>query len=168
MTATPRHHSALREGAVAGSLAAAAVAIWFLVVDLVATEIFFTPIRLGQAVGRAFGIPPMATSETVALVAYTVLHFAAFIALATLAAAIVHLAGRQPAVLAGVFLVFVVAQALIYGFIALLHATELLEHLTWPLIAVANLLAAAVIGWKLWRDHPGLAGQFGSALGGRA
>lgn len=160
-------HSAVREGVVAGTLAATAVAAWFLIVDLVAAEAFFTPIRLGQAVGRTFGIPPMAESETVAFVGYTVMHFAGFIGIATLAAAVVHVARRQPSVLAGVFLLFVVTEVLIYGFIALLHATELLEHLTWILIAVGNLLGALVIGWKLWRDHPGLGRGFDSALGGR-
>ena len=62
----------------------------------------------------------------------------------------------------------VVAEVLIYGFIALLHATDLLKHLTWALIAVGSLIGAALIGWKLWRDHPGLRQDIDSALGGRA
>jgi hypothetical protein len=168
MPAPNRSHSAIREGLVAGSLAAAAVAAWFFVVDVVAAQVFFTPVRLGQAVGRVFGIAPMADSKTVAFISYTIIHFAAFIAVASLAAALVHFARRQPSVLAGVFLLFIVSEALIYGFIALLHATEVLQHLTWPLIAVGNLIGALVIGWKLWRDHPGLGRDLDSALGGRA
>lgn len=166
MDETRRSHSAIREGLVAGGLAGGAVAAWFLIVDLLAAQAFRTPIRLGQAVGRAFGFSPMA-SETTAFIGYTVIHFAGFVAIATLAAAVVHVSRRQPSVLAGVFLVFIVSEALIYGFIALLHATELLEHLTWVLIAVGNLIGAFVIGWKLWRDHPGLVRRFDSALSGR-
>jgi hypothetical protein len=160
-------HNAVREGVVAGVMGGVAVAAWFLLVDLVAADALFTPIRLGQAVGATLGITPMATSRTIAFIGYTILHFAAFIAVATLAASMVHLSGRQPMVLAGVFLLFIVTEVLIYGFIALLHETELLEHLTWYLIAIGNLIGAAVIGWKLWRDHPGLVRQVDDALGGR-
>lgn len=145
----------------------AAVAIWFLLVDLVKADPFFTPARLGEATGRVFGITPMATSEAGAIIGYTIIHFVGFVIIATVAAAIVHAAYRQPAILAGVFLVFIVSEVLIYGYIALLHATELLAHLTWLLIAVGNLIGAVVIGWKLWRDHPGLTAGFDSALGGR-
>lgn len=166
-TSDGRMHSTIREGIVAGVIGATAVAAWFLVVDLVAAELFFTPTRLGQAFGRTFGFAPMAESTTVAFLGYTVIHYVGFIVVATIAAAIVHAAGRQPTVLAGAFLAFVIAQAAIYGFIALLHATDLLEHLTWVLIAVGNLIGAGAIGWKLWRDHPGLRVGIGSALGGR-
>lgn len=167
MTAPNREHNAFREGLVAGCMAAVAVAVWFLIVDLVAAEVFFTPVRLGQAVGRAFGITPMAESKTVAFIVYTIIHFVGFIIVAWVAAALVHVARRQPSVLAGVFLLFIVSEALIYGFIALLHATEVLQHLTWPLIAVGNLIGAFVIGWKLWRDHPGLGRGLDAALSGR-
>lgn len=159
-------HSTLREGIIAGALGAIGVALWFLIVDLIAAEVFFTPTRLGMAVGRVFGIAPMAESATVAVVAYTVLHFAGFAVVGLAATAIVHASREQPSLLAGAFLAFVVAQALFYGFIALLDATGLLEHLTWVLIAIGNLIGAALIGWKLWRDHPGLGKGFDGALGG--
>jgi hypothetical protein len=159
-------HSTMREGIIAGALGATGVAAWFLIVDLIATEAFFTPVRLGMAFGTVFGPPPMAESATVALVGYTVLHYVGFGIIGIVAAAIVHASRTQPSILAGAFLAFIVAQALIYGFIALLHQTQLLEHLTWLLIAVANLIGAALIGWKLWRDHPGLGHGFDVALGG--
>lgn len=158
-------HSTTREGVIAGVLGATGVALWFLIVDVVAAEPLFTPVRLGQAFGTVFGVPAMASSTTVAFVAYTILHYLAFVIIGWVAVAVVHAARRQPSVLAGAFLAFIVSQALIYGFIALLHETELLEHLTWPLIAVGNLIGAGLIGWKLWRDHPGLGGGFDAALG---
>ena len=40
----------MREGFVAGLIGAAAVALWFLVVDLVGGNAFFTPSMLGSAV----------------------------------------------------------------------------------------------------------------------
>lgn len=160
-----RAHSTIREGLVAGAIGATGVALWFLLVDFVAAEPLFTPVRLGMAFGTVFGVTPMAENSTIAFIAYTVLHYVAFAVIGTIAAAVVHASRRQPSLLAGAFLAFIVAQALIYGFIALLHETELLEHLTWPLIAVGNVIGAALIGWKLWRDHPGLGGGFDTALG---
>jgi hypothetical protein len=159
-------HSTLREGVIAGVIGATGVAVWFLLVDLVAAEPFFTPVRLGMAFGTVFALPPMAESSTVALVGYTVLHYLAFAIIGIVAAAVVHASRQQPSILAGAFLAFIASQALIYGYIALLHQTELLEHLTWVLIAVANVIGAALIGWKLWRDHPGLGRGFDAALGG--
>lgn len=158
-------HSAIREGAVAGAIGATGVALWFLVVDLVAAEVFFTPVRLGRAFGTVFGVSPMADDAIVAFIGYTILHYFAFAIIGWIAAALVHASRRQPSLLAGAFLAFVVSEALIYGFIALLHATELLEHLTWALLAIGNLIGAGLIGWKLWRDHPELRGGFDAALG---
>jgi hypothetical protein len=159
-------HSTLREGIVAGAIGATGVAAWFLIVDLVSTQLFFTPIRLGMAFGRVFGVTPMADSATIAFIGYTVVHYVGFAVVGIVAVAIVHFSREQPSVLAGAFLAFIVSQALIYGFIALLHATDLLQHLTWVLIAVGNVIGAALIGWKLWRDHPGLGRGFDAALGG--
>src|SRR5881397_485376 len=40
----------LREGFIAGLIGAAAVALWFLIVDVIAGRPFFTPAMLGSAV----------------------------------------------------------------------------------------------------------------------
>lgn len=165
-TSRLRTHSTIREGIVAGAIAATGVAAWFLIVDLVAAEAFFTPKRLGMAFGQVFGVGPMANSEWVAFFGYTVVHYVGFAVVATLAAGIVHLARRQPTVFAGAFLAFFIAEALIYIFIALLHATDLLGHLTWVLIAAGNIIGAVLIGWKLWRDHPGLGKGVDAAVSG--
>ena len=162
-----KRHNTMREGSIAGAYGAVGVAAWFLLVDLIAAEVFFTPMRLGAAFGRVFGIAPMAESETAAFIGYTIVHFAGFAVIGIVITAIVHLSDKQPSVLAGAFLVFIISEVLIYIFISLLHATELLEHLTWPLIAVGNLIGAALVGWKLWRDHPRLGADFESALTGK-
>lgn len=160
-----QHHNTLREGVVAGFLGATGVALWFLVVDLIAAEMLFTPTRLGMAFGRVFRVPMMETSPAIAFVGYTLLHYAAFFAIGLAATALVHVSRRAPSLLVGAFLVFVVSEALIYGFIALLHGTDLLEHLTWPLLAIGNIIGAVSIGWKLWRDHPSVTTEMQAELG---
>lgn len=158
-------HGTVREGVIAGALGATGVALWFLLVDLVAAELFFTPTRLGMAFGTVFNVAVMADNATAAFVGYTILHYTAFALVGIAAAAVVHLSRGQPSILAGAFLAFVISEALIYGFIALLHGTGLLEHLTWVLIAVGNLVGAVLIAWKLARDHPSVRRRFDSALG---
>ncbi len=160
-------HSTWREGLIAGAIGATGVALWFLIVDLIAAELFFTPTRLGMAFGSVFGIPPMADSASAAFVGYTILHYVAFAVIGVVAAAVVHGSDRSPSLLVGAFLAFIISEALIYGFIALLHATDLLEHLTWPLLAIGNLVGAALIGWQLWREHPAVRGDLSAELGER-
>jgi len=152
-------HSTIREGIIAGAVGATAVAIWFLVVDLIAAELFFTPIRLGMAVGSVAGIRPMLDVPAVAFIGYTIIHYIGFAVIGIAAAGIVHLSRAEPSLLVGAFLAFVVSEALFYGFIAILHQTELLGHLTWVLIAAGNLIGALAIGWKMWRDHPAWRGS---------
>lgn len=160
-------HNTLREGVVVGAIGATAVAAWFLVVDLIGAELFFTPTRLGAALGGLLGIGPLAEGGAVAFVVFTIVHYAVFAVIGVIATVIVHRSVAEPAILVGAFLAFVVSQALIYGFIALLHETELLEHLTWPLVAGANLIAAVLMAGWLWRTHPGLTARLGAALGER-
>ena len=167
MRAERQNHSTWREGIIAGVLGATGVAVWFLVVDLIAAQLFFTPTRLGMAFGQVFRVPAMEESGAIAFIGYTILHYAVFAAIGLLAAAVVHGSRQSPSVLAGAFLAFVVSEALIYGFIELLHSTDLLEHLTWWLLAIGNLIGAALVGWKLWRDHPALRAGFDNALGER-
>ncbi len=160
-------HNTWREGFFAGAVGATGVALWFLIVDVIAADVFFTPTRLGMAFGTVFRVPAMVESAVIAFVAYSILHYAVFAVIGVLATAIVHRSGDNPNVLVGAFLAFVVSQALIYGFIALLHGTDLLEHLTWPLLAIGNLIGAAGIGYVLWRRHPALKGDLSAALGDR-
>ncbi len=167
MAAERKRHGTWREGVIAGLLGATGVALWFLIVDVVAADVFFTPVRLGMAFGRVFRVPMMVDSPVAAFIGYTFLHYAVFAAIGLLATAVVHASGRSPSLLAGAFLAFVVSEALIYGFIALLHGTDLLEHLTWVLLAIGNLIGAGLIGWKLWHDHPALKAGFDTALGER-
>ena len=54
-----------REGAVAGVIGAAVVAVWFLVCDIVAGEIFRTPALLGAAAFLSKPLEPLTLASTV-------------------------------------------------------------------------------------------------------
>ena len=156
----------LRVGTVAGLLGATAVAGWFFVADLLANRPFFTPATLGTALGAALGGPATWRTEPVAVLVYTLAHYAAFVALGIAAGVVARRAQREPSVLAGAFLLFVVAEVGFHGLVALLQETAFRDSSVWLQIAVGNLIAAAVMGAALWRAHPELRGELTHALGG--
>lgn len=148
-------HNTLSEGLLVGALGASTVAAWFLVVDLIAGQPFYTPMALGAAL---FGgtRPTPGAMELGLLVGYTVFHYAAFTAVGIVAAASTHLAATKPVMLALFPVLFVTFEAGFMGMVALLHETDLLGSLTWYQIGAGNLLASAVMGATLLRLHPSI------------
>ena len=148
-----RYHRTIREGLIAGLLGAAAVAVWFLVVDLVAREAFFTPAALGSAL-LAGARSPEAVSITVGTVlGYSALHVSAFLLLGVVAAGLVEQAERFPPLIFALVLLFVVFEVFFVGIAALLGAW-VLEEIAWWSVMAGNLLAALAMGGYLWRIHP--------------
>src|SRR5918911_338196 len=158
-------HSTLREGTIAGALGATVVAIWFLIVDVIAAHPLYTPRALGAALFSVLG-PLGVESPTLYVVAYTVVHYIVFIVAGLLATAVIHAAQREPTVLAGAFVLFIVFELAFYGFVSLL-ANTLLRELAWYNVAIGNLLAAGVMGTYLWRRHPALGANLSYSLSGK-
>ncbi len=76
----------LREGFIAGLIGAAAVALWFLVVDVIAGRPFFTPAMLGSAVFWGVHDPAQVVIEYSRIIGYTMIHVSAFIIVGTISA----------------------------------------------------------------------------------
>jgi hypothetical protein len=146
-------HRTIREGLVSGLLGAAAVMLWFLVLDVVQGRPFFTPAALGSAVL----LGARAVSEVVVSVptiaGYTGIHVVAFLVAGLGASAMVEGARRQPPLLLGIVLFFVTLEVLFIGLMAIL-ATWLLDTIPWWTIVVGNLIAAGVMGGYLLHEHP--------------
>jgi putative oxidoreductase len=154
----------VREGAIAGAIGATCVALWFFIVDIVAGHPLFTPIALGEALMTVFRPTPADAPAAVAVIAYTLFHYAAFIAVGILAADVVAWAGREPALLLGFVILFVAFEVGFYGFVALLQQSTRLGELAWSQVMVGNLISAAAMGAYIWRAHPRLHEQFAHAL----
>jgi putative oxidoreductase len=157
-------HPVFREGVIAGVLGATAIAAWFFVVDLVAGQALFTPTTLGRAVFSVLGAVPDAESPIIHVLAYTLFHYAAFITLGIVAAAMVRLAGDEPSVLLGFAILFVAFEVGFYAFVAVLSQVSPLGNLAWWQVMVGNLIAAAAMGIYLLRKHPVLREQFRHSL----
>jgi hypothetical protein len=156
-------HTIFRDGVVAGVLGATAVAIWFFIVDLIAGHMLATPGGLGKGLLNLFG-PGLGDRLGVAVFAYTVFHYLAFILVGLLASLIVHWAEKQPSVLAGAFILFVSVEIGFYAWSSIL--SPFLGALSWVQVSVGNLIAAVVMGFYLWKSHPALGHELDMALSG--
>lgn len=151
----------LREGLVAGIASGFVVATWFLVVDTFQGRPFFTPSALGAVLFE--GATSLDAIEiSLGLTAlYTPVHYAIFIPIGILAAAIAQQAERQPPILIGAILLFVAFEAFALGIIAV-AAEFLLGPLAWWNIALGNLVGVLTIVGYLWKKHPRLVESLGT------
>jgi hypothetical protein len=149
-------HQTLREGIITGLIGATAVAVWFLVIDLIAGRLLFTPAALGSALFLgARGIAEVEISLGVVL-GYTLVHVAAFILVGCLAALVVAKAEQESEVLLlGAILLFVTFEAFFVGLLAIVSNWLVAELAVWS-IATANVIAAITMGVYLYLKHPAL------------
>jgi hypothetical protein len=159
-------HGTIREGMIAGALGATGVAAWFLIVDTIAGQPFFTPRVLGEAV-KSIVAPDSFASPAVIVALYTVFHYAMFAIAGIVAVALVHASAKQPALLAGVVILFVALEVEFYGFVLMLQLATRLEGIAWYQVGAANLVAAALMGRYLWLKHPELTHRLNESLSGR-
>lgn len=161
-----RRSSVVVEGIVTGAIGATAVAIWFLVVDAIAGRMMHTPVVLGEALFSLFG-PTSGESTLLFIVGYTIWHYAAYIVIGTILAAIVRAADTDPNVLAGLAIFFFVYQVGFYGVVALLSQWSMLGNLVWYQLGAANIVSSVLMGWYLYRGHPRVREELRFALEGR-
>src|SRR5262245_21596645 len=158
-----RQHRVVREGLIAGLIGAFVVALWFLAIDLTRGRVLFTPAALGSAIFLgARGAAEIQRSVAMVL-GYSVLHVGAFLVTGFIASALISEAEKDPPMLLGLILLFVTFEVLFFGLIAIM-ASWLLNSIAWWTILVANLIAAAAMGFYLWREHPSLRSELKKPL----
>jgi hypothetical protein len=160
----PAPKSILREGLIAGFIGAMAVAVWFLIVDIISVHAFYTPNMLGAGLISVLGGAPL-PGTAANVVIYTVFHFVAFAAAGILLAWVVHRAETEPHVLVIFTLLFIIFELGSIGIIAMLAEVGL-HSLAWYQIAAGNILAAVSMGWYLWHAHPALRAELVNAIEG--
>ena len=158
-------HTIARDGIVAGILGATAVALWFLVLDIIYRHAFATPEALGRGLLRILG-PQGSEGAAVFVLVYTIFHYAAFILAGLLVAVIVHVAEREPGILAGAMMLFVAFEIGFYGLSSALSESPMFGALGWAQVATGNLVAAIVMGTYMWRTHPELGRELRHTLNG--
>jgi hypothetical protein len=158
-------HSIFRDGLIAGALGATSVAVWFFFVDLFVGRPLATPFMLARGFLGLLGIGW--TNKLLVVIVYTVFHYAAFVAAASLAAGLIHWGERVPSVLAGAFVLFVMIEFGFYFMTRILAQSPTYGGLSAVQVSIGNLIAAVVMGTYLWRAHPALKSGIDTALAGR-
>ncbi|HEY0780190.1 MAG TPA: hypothetical protein VGD56_19650, partial [Gemmatirosa sp.] len=148
--------SVAEEAMRAGAFAAVGGALALTVADLQFGEPLMTPALFGYGVARVLGSPALAESMPAALVAYAVVHLAAFVTVGAVAVAIVRRARRARALLGAALLLGAAAVLALDGVSAVLARTS-------PLVATAvsrcmgsDALGLLLLAGWIWHAHTGL------------
>jgi hypothetical protein len=140
------------DGAIAGLVGAATIAIWFLFMDAVTRLPLYTPSVLGEGfLLREPGLVlnPREQDSVKLTLMYSGVHGLVFIVLGVFAAYVFLIFTRK--LHFGVMLIALFA-VLELGFIgtAFIVAKPVLDELAWPIVLTGNFLAAAGMASYLW------------------
>ncbi len=142
----------VREGIAAGAIGAGVGALWFLLYDTARGVPLRTPALLGAAFFDGLKNSSAVQITLRLVLGYSLVHCAAFALFGLLAAGLLAVADRHPALRVGLFLLFCCFEVFALGLIAVL-AEWLLEALPWWSIAAGNVLAAGAMLGFLLRRH---------------
>ena len=159
-------NNVVREGISVGLIGAVAIAIWFAILDGVQGQWLATPVMLGNALGSLMmpgGDPP---SFAAAFIGYTIFHVVAFCLVGIAFSYVVNGAERVPSAIIGFGMLFVAFEVGWIGWTVVLARG--FGNLTWLQVFIANLIAAAAMGWYMWRQHPTLPKRVTEELAGVA
>jgi hypothetical protein len=151
----PNQRSVLREGAIAGLLGAATVAVWFLIFDALRGKPFLTPTLLGAAVFYGVKDPTGLDPAFGPILGYTILHGLAFIAFGVVAAAFIAVSEREPALFIAVIILFACFETFFLGVLGAVGAS-MIGALVWWSILIGNMLAAIAMLWYFFVGHRAL------------
>jgi hypothetical protein len=145
-------HPIVLEGFVVGMAGAAAVALWFLVLDLASGAPFRTPALLGAALFHGLRDAGALVITPRLVGAYTAVHCALFVLFGWAAAGLFTLADRDRHVLFAVLMLFLCFEVAAFAFVAVI-GSWLLHTITPGAIIGANVIATLVMLSLLFRKH---------------
>jgi hypothetical protein len=147
-----------REGVIAGTIGAATIALWFLILDLIQGRPLYTPTLLGSVLFTGGESLPTTDGMPISVdvvVQFTFVHWLVFAAVGGIASWLLGFAERDANLGFGILLLFVVLEC---GFLAgaMVFAKPILQALAWPAVLMGNVLATLTMGIYFWRQHPHL------------
>ena len=147
-----RSHSIPAEGTDVGIIGGLAVALWFLVLDIIAGHPLLTPSLLGQVVLMGDSTPDRSVIFA-AILLYTAFHFIVFALLGMGLVAVVQWCIYNSVLRYSLLPIFLAFEVAFYGLLEVLseRTGELFPF--WAVVS-ANTLAAVSMGLYLWIRHP--------------
>ncbi|HUG39761.1 MAG TPA: hypothetical protein VMM12_04715 [Longimicrobiales bacterium] len=133
-------HTPIRRGLIAGVAAATVLALWFFVIDGLAGRAFHTPAFLARVVLGG----DERTLDAAQIAIYTILHYAAFMAVGAAVAWLMNRFRVLPGLLLGLILGFLLFDLLFYGSLWL-TGTDVVGYLGWTSVLVGNAIAGVTL-----------------------
>ena len=146
-------HPVVGDGLLCGLAGAAAVALWFFLLDLAAGEPFRTPAALGSALLLGAESPDAVRVTPGVVAAYTAVHAAVFALAGLVFVAVARQVERTPALAYVVLLGAIVLEAASLGAMVAVGGWVLGAVSLWA-VGVGNLLAIAAMGGWIWLTRP--------------
>lgn len=148
-----RERPLVLRGLVTGLVGAGALALWFFLLDIAAGEPFRTPAALGSGLFLGAESPEEVQFGAGIVVAYTVVHVAAFWMVGVLLELVARQVERVPGLGYVVLLGLIILQAVSFGVLVAM-AQWVLGALSLWAVGGGNLLAVLAMGVWIWRTHP--------------
>jgi len=153
-----KFHPLLADGIITGAIGAATTALWFLVLDILAGHPFYTPASLGSALLLGAQIPAEVHVTSGVILAYTLVHLLTFSALGVALEWLATQLERAPSFWLVSLLALIVLDVLFIGVVGSLASWVLGAVGLWA-VFVANVLAIAAMGYRIWLSRPELREQ---------
>jgi hypothetical protein len=150
-----RHHRLLTEGLIVGLFGAAAVAVWFLILDSLIRLPFFTPAALGSFLFLGASSPQEVQISFGIVAAYTLVHLIAFGVVGLVLVWSAERLQRAP----GMWLIWLLAFIVAEGVFLATAATSgewVMGSIGWWAVGVGNLAGIAAMAWRVRKTHPAL------------
>ncbi|HEY7233058.1 MAG TPA: hypothetical protein VH539_02860 [Gemmatimonadaceae bacterium] len=154
-----KNHPLVVDGLVTGTIGAAAIALWFLIVDALAGRPLFTPAALGSAFLLGAQSPNDVQLTVGIIVAYTLIHVLAFFAVGVGIEWGARQLERFPSFWLVALMAVIVLDVLFVGIVGSLALWVLGAVGLWAVV-IGNLLAVGAMGYRVWRERPELRHRF--------
>lgn len=150
-----RNHPMVSEGLRVGLVGAAAVAVWFLLVDVAAGAPLRTPAALGSVVFLGADGASLISTAPGIIAAYTVLHLALFAAAGIGFVAVARGIEELPSFAYLALMCAILLEATTFAALVSLGQTVLGALSIWA-VGIANVLAVGSMAGWIWWTHPEL------------
>jgi hypothetical protein len=147
-----------------GAAGATASWLWVFVSDMHARMPFSTPAFLGRGL-LSVDTHGTRLSSLAGVLAFTIAHYAVWIAASALIMKAVRRAARTPSILLAVILVLILTQMLFVGITAILSQGRL-GTAAWRDLMIGNVIGWGAAGWYLLRAHREIPGELARASEG--
>jgi hypothetical protein len=144
----------VEDGILSGVIGAAAVALWFLLLDIARGQPFFTPSLLGNVLFLSADVSDVTSASALIVLAYTGLHGLLFLVAGVVLAFMVWEFEQNPQLGLVLLLLFVLFESVVFG-LEVTVVPNLVGALGAGAVAFANVLAAGAMFWFLIARNPG-------------